>query len=680
MMGLLRNIVGCLLIFSAAQSYAQCTTYNISVSFGLWPGEVSWQFLNASNTVVASGFAGANQAVCLPDGCYTFAMIDIYGDGWNGAAFSISAPGPVVVSSGTLVTGYYGTSAVTLGLANCCPPGTSSYTINVTGGSFPGEITWLLKDGSGVEYAYGGAPYNNTVCLAPGCYQFWLSDAYGDGWNGAVYSIIENGITIASGTLVDGTGETDLISIGGISCTPTCAPGELAYYFEVSEGFSPNEQSWTIVSPLGITIASGGAPWAGFICVTEECQTLNLMDTWGDGWEGGQYFLYDETMNIVQQGTLSFGTMLTTQLEIGSTDCGIENPITASDCSDAVDICENFNFQINPNGEGNVYEIPPLGSIGNPLLSSFDAIPSPWGGNNDGCLQNDELNSTWMIVNVWQGGILNFTFGGNGTQAGFYDWIMYPYDSITGCSDIISNTLPPVRCNWNWSSVGGTGLQSTIPPGGSPGNFEPPLTVLTGQQFIICFSNWSSAITAVPLDFGGTAVVGCYPLILPVQLLSFDGQALNFASQLRWSTASEQNNDYFDIEFLNANHDWESVGRVEGAGNSNELLQYEFIHRNAIGGHNYYRLKQVDHNGTTSYSNVISVWIDSSQNVVYPNPNNGNFSCSWDASTISIYDALGREVPFEVLKDHQVRLINGVPGFYTLVENIEGNSLRLLVE
>lgn len=680
MMRILRNIITCSLIFSAQHLLAQCTTCNIVVSLGLWPSEVSWQFLNGSNTIVASGLAGANQSVCLPDGCYTFVMIDSYGDGWNGSSFTISAPGPVVVASGTLGTGYYGTSAVTLGNTNCCPPGTTSYTINVTAGAFPGEVTWLLKDLAGVEYAYGGAPYNSSVCLPPGCYQFWMSDSFGDGWNGSVYSIIENGITIASGTLVDGTGQANLVSIGGVSCTPTCAPGELSYYFEVTEGFSPNEQGWSIVSPLGTTIASGGAPWAGFICVTEDCYTLNLTDSWGDGWEGGQYILYDENLIETQSGTLSFGTALTTLLEIGAADCGIVDPITASDCSEAVNICENFNFQINPNGEGNIYEIPPLGSIGNPLLTSWDGIPSPWGSNNDGCLQNDELNSTWMIINIWQGGLLNFTFGGNGTQAGFYDWIMYPYDSIAGCSNIISNTLPPVRCNWNWSSTGGTGLQSVIPPGGSPGNFEPPLTVLTGQQYIICFSNWSSAVTAVPLDFGGTAVVGCYPLILPVELLSFDAKALNTSVHLEWITASEQNNDYFEIEFLNAQHDWEVVGKVDGAGNSNEMIHYEFIHRHALQGYNYYRLRQVDENGTSAHSEVETIWIDKISNVVYPNPNNGSFTCTWDPATISIYDALGREVAFEVLRDHEIRLVQSAPGFYMLVENIDGQSLRLLVE
>ncbi|MFM9985011.1 MAG: T9SS type A sorting domain-containing protein [Flavobacteriales bacterium] len=679
-MGILRNIVTCLLMFSAIESYAQCTTYNITVSFGFWPSEVSWQLLNASNTIVASGFAGANQSVCLPDGCYTFAMIDSFGDGWNGAAFSITNPSLVVVASGTLGTGYYGTSAVPLGPVNCCPPGTSSFTINVTSGLFPGEISWQLLDLGGVAYAFGGAPYNSSICLPPGCYQFVMSDFWGDGWDGAVYSFIENGITVASGTLINGSGGTDLVSLGGVSCSPTCGPGQLAYYFEVSQGLSPAEQSWSIVSPLGTTVASGGAPWAGFICVTEECQTLNLMDSWGDGWEGGEYFLYDENFNLVQQGTLSFGTLLTTQLEIGSADCGITNPVTASDCSEAVNICENFNFQINPNGEGSVYEIPPLGSFGNPLLSSWDAVPSPWGSNNDGCLQNNELNSTWMIINIWQGGSLNFTFGGNGTQAGFYDWIMYPYDSISGCSNIIGNTLAPVRCNWNWSSTGGTGLQTVIPPGGSTGNFEPPLNVLTGQQYIICFSNWSSAATAVPLDFGGSAVVGCYPLILPVQLLSFEGQPLNFSAQLAWSTASEQNNDYFDIEFLNAQHEWEIVGRVEGAGNSNEQLNYGFIHRNTLNGYNYYRLKQVDENGTTTHSDVVSIWIDKSLNVVYPNPNDGKFTSSWDPSTISIYDALGRAVAFEVIHNHEIRLTNHAAGFYTIIENVDGQTLRLLVE
>ena len=76
-----------------------------------------------------------------------------------------------------------------------------------------------------------------------------------------------------------------------------------------------------------------------------------------------------------------------------------------------MNICTNYNWSIDPNGIGSVNEIPPLGSIGNPNLIP-DLVPSAWGSDNWGCLRNNELNSTWMIINISGGGSLEFTFGG----------------------------------------------------------------------------------------------------------------------------------------------------------------------------------------------------------------------------------------------------------------------------
>lgn len=68
---------------------------------------------------------------------------------------------------------------------------------------------------------------------------------------------------------------------------------------------------------------------------------------------------------------------------------------------------------------------------GNPDLLQGDFINSSWGSDNWGCLRSNELNSTWMIVNISGSGSLEFTFGGLGSQAGFYDWMIYPYNAST---------------------------------------------------------------------------------------------------------------------------------------------------------------------------------------------------------------------------------------------------------
>jgi gliding motility-associated-like protein len=173
-------------------------------------------------------------------------------------------------------------------------------------------------------------------------------------------------------------------------------------------------------------------------------------------------------------------------------------PTVASDCANAVNICTNSSFQIDPNGSGSVTEFT-SGSFTNPSTN-----PS---SGNLGCLISGELNSTWMIVNIATTGTLEFSFGADG-GIGCLDWIMWPYTATT-CNQIISNSLQPIRCNWNGLCETFTGIATPLPAGGDASNFEPELNVTCGQRYIICLSNYSSQTTSVPLNFFGTASVSC---------------------------------------------------------------------------------------------------------------------------------------------------------------------------
>ena len=176
---------------------------------------------------------------------------------------------------------------------------------------------------------------------------------------------------------------------------------------------------------------------------------------------------------------------------------------TASDCVDAVNICTNATFAIDPNGEGAVLELDG-NNVSNPTTNP--------GSGNSGCLLAGELNSTWMVINVASSGILEFSFGTDGST-GCLDWIMWPY-SASSCNDIINNNLPPIRCNWNGMCEGFTGVASTLPPGGDPSNFEPGIPALAGEQYLICLSNYSSQTMNLPLNFFGTADVSCTSVIV----------------------------------------------------------------------------------------------------------------------------------------------------------------------
>ncbi len=178
------------------------------------------------------------------------------------------------------------------------------------------------------------------------------------------------------------------------------------------------------------------------------------------------------------------------------------------DCIDAIPLCTNPNFTFNANsGPGNVIDFSTSSTVSNPQTN-----PNP---PNMGCLLSGELKPQWLILTVGNAGSLEFVFGASASanpQAGFYDWAMWPY-TPSSCAQIFNNTLAPIRCNWNATSTGGTGMASAanIPTGGNPGNYEAPLAVNACQQFVICISNFSGVNTLVSFQSIGTASLSCNP-------------------------------------------------------------------------------------------------------------------------------------------------------------------------
>lgn len=114
---------------------------------------------------------------------------------------------------------------------------------------------------------------------------------------------------------------------------------------------------------------------------------------------------------------------------------------------------------------------------------------------------------------------------------------------------------------------------------------------------------------------------------LPIELLNFKAKRINDIVQLDWTTQSEINNDYFEIQRLDESNHFESLGNIDGAGNSNVILNYRFFDTEPLIGENYYRLKQVDFDGTFSFSQIELVDFINFSNgkfsKVFPNPTDG---------------------------------------------------------
>ncbi|KYG76272.1 hypothetical protein EV198_3216 [Roseivirga ehrenbergii] len=114
---------------------------------------------------------------------------------------------------------------------------------------------------------------------------------------------------------------------------------------------------------------------------------------------------------------------------------------------------------------------------------------------------------------------------------------------------------------------------------------------------------------------------------LPITLISFDAKNINNESvQLNWTTASEEGNAYYTIERSANGKDFTAIGVLNGAGNSDEILNYIYSDSEPLSGTSYYRLKQTDFNGEFEYSEVKRVLLNKAQleiNTafsVFPNP------------------------------------------------------------
>ncbi len=140
--------------------------------------------------------------------------------------------------------------------------------------------------------------------------------------------------------------------------------------------------------------------------------------------------------------------------------------------------------------------------------------------------------------------------------------------------------------------------------------------------------------------------------VIPVELTSFTAKAVNDNVELIWNTATESNNQGFEIQ-RSKGGEFEAVGYVPGFGTTTEHKSYTFTDKNVKVGKYTYRLKQIDYDGQYVFSNTVEVEVNPpltfalEQN--YPNPFNPStlikYSIAKDAMVnISVYNAIGEKV------------------------------------
>lgn len=173
-------------------------------------------------------------------------------------------------------------------------------------------------------------------------------------------------------------------------------------------------------------------------------------------------------------------------------------------------------------------------------------------------------------------------------------------------------------------------------------------------------TDWTENNTAYRFAFSCPT---CVSIILPVEMLYFDGYAENNHNVLNWTTASESNSKKFVVEKSMNGGAFYVIGEVEAAGQSNQNIEYSFVDTDVANtSKSFYRLRQVDFDGQKAYSDVIAInrSFSTFEIDVAPNPTKGIFDLSinsWEEElvTIEIIDYAGRIISSDLYEVNEGR-------------------------
>jgi hypothetical protein len=298
-------------------------------------------------------------------------------------------------------------------------------------------------------------------------------------------------------------------------------------------------------------------------------------------------------------------------------------------------------------------------------------------GANMGCLDGETRGIQWMAFRPQQDGTVAFLLQGSKVSPApvgpadldFALWdlgmlnIPGPHpDSINGYL-VCPPASTPIRCS-SARSVASTGLAPGMflhQEGHGGWGWAEPLPVQNGHGYLIAFVapldtgriNYSLDWTMVKNTSGVTdhTILGCSPLLLPVELLFLRGAPRGTVVDLAWATASEMNSSHFVVERSGNGMDFTAIGRVAASGNTHTRVDYGFTDPSPLSGLNYYRLRAVDKDGTANNSNTVVVMMNAMNGklLAYPNPVRDKLYVTFAAPDfglvhMQVLDAFGRVV------------------------------------
>jgi hypothetical protein len=177
---------------------------------------------------------------------------------------------------------------------------------------------------------------------------------------------------------------------------------------------------------------------------------------------------------------------------------------------------------------------------------------------------------------------------------------------------------------------------------------------------------------------------------LPVTWLDLSADCDNNDAIVKWSTASEQNADYFTVERSLDGTNFSTLGKVQASGNTTTIKNYSYTDADAPNTNTYYRIRETDYNGQYSFSGQITVNGCGTKGElgVYPNPSLGSFNVAITGSkdeevVILVVDMLGQEFYSKVTvlsSDQEVIAIDPTSklaaGVYTVIATSKDEIIK----
>ena len=238
------------------------------------------------------------------------------------------------------------------------------------------------------------------------------------------------------------------------------------------------------------------------------------------------------------------------------------------------------------------------------------------------------------------------------------------YDMISGVWEMGANGTNNTNYVYDITFAPG----GSNPAGGSINNIKH-----AGSYLVSCATaNTNNSNTATGITHFSPFQIASGIVILPVKLLSLTATVQQKAVVVNWTTATELNNDRFEVQRGTDGKNFATIGVVKGAGTTNTVKNYLFSDNNPIIGVNYYRLRQVDFDGKSELTQTVTAEITAKNTTIQLNSNpvttvlNAIITSDENTTaTISILDIAGKTVATQ-----HIELQKGSTTFDYATENL----------